>query len=71
MVSKTIAKKEIHEKVKEEFLNSLRENDQVEEQGINIANMIEQGEAITIINWYEEKIKTQHKRVFAYVAKQG
>ena len=32
----------MHERVKEELLNSLRENDEVEETAINIVNGIDQ-----------------------------
>ena len=49
----------------------MRENDKVEDSGLNIANVIDPGEAKTIISRYEEIIKTQNKRVIGYVAKQG
>ena len=39
MVSKTIAKKNTQEKMKEELLISLRENYEVEKPGINIATV--------------------------------
>ena len=42
-------RKKTHETVKEESLNSLRENDVVEEPGLNIDNVTDLGEAIAII----------------------
>ena len=69
MAAKTVAKKKSHEKVKEELLNSLRENDEVEETQINIVNVIGPREATELINHYEEIIKTQLKRVLGCVPK--
>ena len=46
----------MHEKGKEELLNSLRENDEAEKTWINTA--INPTEAIELINHYEEIRKT-------------
>lgn len=43
----------------------------MEETGLNIANVIDPGEAMTIIYHHEEIIKAQNKRVIGYVSKQG
>ena len=43
-------RKKTHETLKEESLKSLRENDAVEEPGVNIDNVTDLGEAIAIIN---------------------
>ena len=51
MTAKTIIKKKANEKVKKELLSSLRENDEM-----NTAST--QTEAIELINYYEEIIKT-------------
>lgn len=48
MILKNIAKKKIDKKVKDELLNSLRENNEIEEPEVKIANMIESGEEINI-----------------------
>ena len=45
------------------------ENDEVEETRINIANVLDRGEAIELISRYEE-IMTHNKKVNRYVAKQ-
>ena len=58
MVVKTITRKKNPEIVKEELLNSLRESDTVEEREFNMQNIIDQREAIDIIERYEEIIKT-------------
>ena len=71
MVAKTISKKKKHETVNNELMTSMRENDAEQDPGLNIANVIDTGEAIIIISCYEELIKTQNKRVIRYVAKQG
>ena len=53
--------KKSNEKIKQEFLNYLRENDEVEEiDEINITNVIDPGEAIRLINCYEELIRNQN-----------
>ena len=73
MVSKNVAKKKTHEMVKQELLNSLKENDEAEDPGLNeVANETNgPGETIFRINQYEEIIKSHNKRVIGYVAKQG
>ena len=50
MVVRTITRKKTHEKVKEELLKLLRENDAAEEPGLNIDNVNDPGEATAIIN---------------------
>ena len=49
MVVKTIRKRGTIEMVKEELLNSLRENDAVEEPGLNIDNVTDPGESILLL----------------------
>ena len=60
MVTKTIWKKKTNGTVKKELLNSLRENNIVEQPGLNIDNVTDPREAISIINSYEEikKLRT-------------
>ena len=48
MAAKTVTKKKMQEKVKEELLNSLTENDKVKETETNIVNVIVPGEAIKL-----------------------
>ena len=50
-------------------LNSLKENDEEEEPGLNETN--DPGETIIIINQYEEIIKSHNKRVTGCLSKQG
>ena len=71
MLGKTVVKKKTHEMIKEELLNSLRQNDQAEETEINAANITDPIEVIELINRYEEIIKTQHERVIGSIFKQG
>ena len=49
MVVKTFTRKKNTEVVKEQLFNSMRESDTVEEREFNIHNIIDQGEAIDII----------------------
>ena len=55
------------------MLNSLHENDDIEEQGLNkTANSLNNfQEAIFIIRHYEDIIKTQNKKPIEYIGKQG
>ena len=64
MVSKSKIKKKTNQSVKQELLKSLKENDDVEEQGLNetVNNVNNSQEAIIIINSYEDIIKTQNKK---------
>ena len=64
MVSKSKIKKKTNQSVKQELLKSLKENDDVEEQGLNetVKNVNNSQEAIIIINSYEDIIKTQNKK---------
>ena len=69
MTMKTIVRKKANINVKEELLNSLRENDEDEEETeMKTAN--NPTETIELINHYEEIIRTQYKRVIQYSYKQ-
>ena len=59
MVSKKIVQKKTNESTKRELPNSLQENDNVEEQGINeiVNNVNNSQEAILIIYRYEKQGK--------------
>ena len=70
MLAKTIVKKKTHEKVKQELLNTLREDDEVRETEINTTNIKDPIEAIERINCHEKIIKIQHKRDIGYICKQ-
>lgn len=60
-IPKSIKNKKSNEKITQELLNYLRENDEVEEiDEINITNLIDPGEAIRLINCYEELIRNQN-----------
>ena len=63
-MSKIIAKKTSNKRIKQELLNSLQENDDVEEQGVNeTANSVNNSqEAIIIICHDEDITKTQNKK---------
>ena len=54
-------------------MNSLQENDNVEEQELNeTANNVNNSqEAIVIIRHHEDIIKTQNKKAIGYIGKQG
>ena len=73
MVSKSKTKKKTNESIKRELLDSLKENNDVEEQGLNktVNNVNNSQEAIVIIRRYEDIIKTQNKKAVGYIAKQG
>ena len=76
MVSKSITEKKTNETVKRELLNSLKENDDVEEQGLNetLHNVSNPHEAMLIIGCYEDIIKKKKKkkkesnRVYWYIS---
>ena len=72
MVLKSITKKKMNETVKQEFLNLLQENDDVEEQALNgTANNVNNSqEAILIIRHYEDIIRTQNKEAIGCIGKQ-
>lgn len=72
MVLKSITKKKMNETVKQEFLNLLQENDDVEEQALNgTANNVNNSqEAILIICHYEDIIRTQNKEAIGCIGKQ-
>ena len=73
MVSKWITKKKKNESIKIELLNSLPENDDVEEQGFNAKanNVNNSQEAIQVINRYKDIIKAQiKKKTIGYIDKQ-
>ena len=73
MVSKSINKKKTNKTIKQELLNSLHENDNIEEQELNeTANNVNNSqEAIVIIRRYEDIIKRQNKKSIGYIGKQG
>ena len=64
MVSKSITKKKMNER--------LQENDDVEEQGYNetAKNINNPHETMLVIRRYEDIIKTQNKKVLGYIGKQ-
>ena len=72
MVLKSITTKKMNETVKQEFLNLLQENDDVEEQALNgTANNVNNSqEAILIIRHYEDIIRTQNKEAIGCIGKQ-
>lgn len=70
-MSETIKQKKNNKNLEQELLNSLKENDEKENTDVDITKVIEPGEAMGLINSYEELIKNQCKRVILYVAKQG
>ena len=59
MVSKSKTKKKTNEFIKRELLNSSKENDDVEEQGLNktVNNASNSQEAIAIIRRYDDLMK--------------
>ena len=73
MVLKRIVKKKTNESIKRELLNSLQENDNVKEQGLNerANNVNNSQEAILVIHRYEDIIKTQNEKRMSYIGKQG
>ena len=73
MVSKSINKKKANETIKRELLNSLQENDNIEEQELNeTANNVNNSqEAIAIIRRYEDLLKHKIKKAIGYNGKQG
>lgn len=60
-VAKNIRKKKTNETLKEKLLNSIRQNDVVEKQMLNIGHVTNSRVAI-ITNNYEDIIKTQKKK---------
>ena len=66
---KTTRKKKTSEMVKKEPLNSLKENNNLEETDLDatIDAITDPKEAVRIIQRYEEIIKTQNIRVIGYV----
>ena len=73
MVSKSKTKKKTNETIKRKLLNLLKENDGVEEQGLNeiFINVNNSQEALVIIYRYEDIRKTQNKKAIRYIAKHG
>ena len=73
MLKKKKTKKKTNESIKRELLNSLKENDDVEEQGLKetVNNVNNSQEAIVIVRRYEGLIKTQNQKAIGYTAKQG
>lgn len=72
MVAKTTRKKKTSDTVKQELLNSIKKDDNLEEPDINAtADTIKDPlEAIRLIQSYEEIMKTQTKRTIEYLGKQ-
>ena len=66
-----MAKKKTDEIIKGELLNSLQENNDVEEQELNKAanNVNNSQEVIVIIHCYKDIIKTQIKKAIVYIGK--
>ena len=66
-------KKKTNEFIKRELLNSSKENDDVEEQGLNktVSNANNSQEVIAIIRRYDDLMKNQNKKPIGYIAKQG
>ena len=65
-------KKKTHETVKQELLISLKENDEVEESGLDeTANATKDPTEAVVIIQREEIIKMQNKRAIVYIGKQG
>lgn len=60
-VAKNVRKKKTNETLKEKLLNSIRQNDVVEKQMLNIGHVTDSRVAITTNN-YEDIIKTQKKK---------
>ena len=56
IVSKNVTKNKTNETIKQELLDSLQENDDVEEQGLNktVNNVNKSREAMLIINSYKD-----------------
>ena len=73
MVLKSITKEKTNETMKQEFLNLLQPNDDVEEQWLNeVANNVNNSqEAILTNRRYKDIIKTQNKKAIGYIGKQG
>ena len=72
-MSKSKTKKETNQSIKAELLNSLKENDDVEEQGFNetVNNFKNSQKAIVTIRRYDKVIKTKYKKAIGYIGKQG
>ena len=73
MVVKTARQKKTSEAVKQELLNSIKVDDDLEDPDIDatadtIANPLE---AIRVIQHYEKIMELQNKRAIGYVGKQG
>ena len=73
MVSKNIIKRKIFEIIRQELLNSSKEDDYVEEPGLNETDseINNSQEALIIRHCYEDIIKTQNKKAIGYTGKQG
>ena len=62
-----------NESIKRELLNSLKKNDDAEEQRLNekANNVSNSQEATALIHRYKVVIKTQNKKAIGYTGKQG
>ena len=70
-ISKSIKKKKINGNIKDDLLKFVRENNEVEEIEINIANVTNPRVELRMINCYEKLRKNKHKRLILYETKQG
>ena len=73
MVLKSRTKKKTNESTKRELVNSLKKNDDAEEQGLRktVNNVSNSQETIIIICCSKEIIITQIKKAIGYIGKQG
>ena len=73
MVSKPITKKKTHKTVSQELLDSLKENDGVEEPGLNerAKETNDPQEIILLIRRHEDIIRIQNEKAIGYIGKQG
>ena len=71
MVAKAIRKKGANKRVKQELLNSLKGNDEIEDLGLDETANETNGplKALTIMQRYAEIIITQKKRMMGYVGR--
>ena len=73
MVKKTIRKKKTNETIKQQLLSSLKQNDEIEDPGLDeTGNKTNDPlKAVAITNRYTDISKTQNKRAIGYKGKQG
>ena len=73
MALKSKTKKKTNESTKQEFVNSLKKNDDAEEQGLckTVNNVSNSQETIIVICCSKDIFKTQNKKARGYIGKQG